>query len=368
MVRLTYIIFTIFLFLPLVAQGASLYLMPQFQTVYQDDSFIVEVWIDSEGEEINAVDVGLTFPADLLEANDFSKGNSILTIWAREPKIQNTEISFLGGVPEGFDGKGLLAKISFLGKETEKSRISFKENSKVLLNDGKATLAELSFLEGNYEIIEKPEGLPIISSRTHIDQNKWSDNNNFHIQWDLDEDTQYSYLLSYDPLAKPDEISDEPEGELIWMGDMKYKGLEDGIYYFFLRQKTLGADWSQKISYRAMVDTTPPEEFSLKIGQESTVFEGKYFLNFSTADNTSGIEYYEVKEGKKDWEKAISPYLLKDQMLGKEIIVRAYDKAGNYREANIKPSYKITWEYGLCLILILTGIWAILMIFKKIKR
>lgn len=365
--RLIYTIFAIFLFIPLVAQGAALYLMPQFQTVYRGDSFIVDVWLDSEGEEINAVDIGLTFPSNLLEAVDFSKGNSILTLWRKEPKIQNTEISFLGGVPGGFNGKGLLAKISFLGKAAETSKISFKESSKVLLNDGKATLAELSFLDGNYEIIEKPEGLPIIFSKSHPDQNKWS-NNNFHIQWDLDEDTQYSYLLSYDPLARPDDVPDKPEGELIWMGDMTYKGLEDGIYYFTLKQKTTGEDWSEKISYRAMVDTIPPEEFSLKIGQKPTVFEGQYFLNFSTTDNTSGIEYYEVKEGKRDWEKAVSPYLLKEQALGKEIIVRAYDKAGNYREANIKPSYKITWQYGLCLILVLIGMWVIFMIFKKIKR
>lgn len=365
--RIIYIIFSIFLLIPLTAEGAALFFIPQSQTVYQGDSFIVEVWMDSESDEINAVEIGLAFPADLLEAVDFSKGNSILTLWPYEPKIQNGEITFLAGAPGGFSGKGLLAKISFLGKETGKSEISFKENSKVLLNDGKATLSELSFLEGNYEIIEKPEGLPVISSNSHPDQNKWS-NNDFHIQWDLDEGAQYSYLLSYDPLAKPDEIPNEPEGELISIGDMEYKGLEDGIYYFFLRQKISGEGWSKKISYRAMVDTVPPEEFSLKIGKEPTVFEGKYFLNFSTADNTSGIEYYEVKEGKRDWKKVISPYLLEDQALGKEIIVRAYDKAGNYREVSIKPFYKITWQYGLCLILVLIGIWAILMIFKKIKR
>lgn len=355
-------------FVPSMTQGATLYLIPQSQTVYQGDSFLVEVRVDTEGEEINALEVNLTSPQNLLEVIDFSKGSSILQLFAEEPKIQAGEINFLGGIPGGFNGEGLLAKITFLGKEIGKSEISFKENSRVLLNDGKGTPAELNFLEGNYEIIKKPEGLPQISSETHPDQNKWYNNSTFHLRWDLIEGIEYSYLLSYDPLAEPDEIPDKPEGELIWMGDMEYKGLEDGVYYFTLRQKLPGEDWSKKITYRAMIDTTIPEPFELKTGKDPLVFEGKYFLSFAAQDKMSGIDYYEVKEGKGDWKKAVSPYLLEDQSLAKKIIVRAYDKAGNYQESEIKPPSKITWEDVLVIILVLIGAGVIWWILKKIKK
>jgi len=344
-----------FLFFPSLSKATNLYLMPQSQTVYQGDSFIVELRINTEDEEINAVEIGLTFPVDLLEVVDFSKGNSILTLWLAEPKIQKGEIIFLGGIPGGFNGEGLLAKITFLGKEIGKSEISFKEISQVLLNDGLGTPAKLSLSEGNYEIIKKPEGLPQISSETHPDQNKWYNNSTFHLRWDLIEGIEYSYLLSYDPLSEPDEIPDKPEGELIWMGDMEYKGLEDGIYYFTLRQKLPDEDWSKKITYRAMIDTTIPEPFELKTGKAPLVFEGKYFLSFAAQDKMSGIDYYEIKEGKGDWKIAQSPYLLENQSLAKKIIVRAYDKAGNYQESEIKPPYKITWKDVLVIILVLIG-------------
>ena len=367
--KILLIVFTFsFLFFPLLSKATNLYLMPQSQTVYRGDSFIVEVRINTKDEEINAVEVGLTFPADALEVVDFSKGNSILTLWPAEPELQKREISFLGGVPGGFNGEGLLAKISFLGKEIRKSEISFKENSQVLLNDGQGTPAKLSLLEGNYEIIKKPEGLPIISSRSHPDQDKWFKKKTLHLHWDLIEEAQYSYLLSYDPLAQPDESPDRPEGELIWMGDMKYEGLEDGIYYFSLKQKLPDKDWSQPLSYRVMIDATSPEVFRLEIGQDPSIFEGKYFLSFTTTDKASGLDYYEIKEGKRDWEKVSSPYLLENQSLGKQIIVRAYDKGGNYREAEIKPSYKISWQDGLYLILILIGMGAIWWILKKTKK
>jgi len=344
-----------FLFFPSLSKATNLYLMPQSQTVYQGDSFIVELRINTEDEEINAVEIGLTFPVDLLEVVDFSKGNSILTLWLAEPKIQKGEIIFLGGIPGGFNGEGLLAKITFLGKEIGKSEISFKEISQVLLNDGLGTPAKLSLSEGNYEIILRPEGLPQISSETHPDQNKWYNNSTFHLRWDLIEGIEYSYLLSYDPLSEPDEIPDKPEGELIWMGDMEYKGLEDGIYYFTLRQKLPDEDWSKKITYRAMIDTTIPEPFELKTGKAPLVFEGKYFLSFAAQDRASGIDYYEIKEGKGDWKIAQSPYLLENQSLAKKIIVRAYDKAGNYQESEIKPPYKITWKDVLVIILVLIG-------------
>jgi len=343
--------------IPLPAEAATLYLLPQSQTVYKNDTFLVEVRIDTEGEEINTVEVSLTFPLNLLEVFDLGKGGSVLNLWVKEPSITNDTVSFIGGIPGGFRGDGLIGKITFLGKEIGEGTVNFKENSQILLNDGKGTPAALSFSEGNYLVIEKPEGLPEISSKSHPDQNKWSKSNNLHLHWDLVEGAEYSFLLSYDPLAEPDEIPDKPEGELIWLGDMEYKGLGDGIYYFSLKQKLPGKDWSGIIRFRAMVDTTPPEEFPLEISQEPSIFEGKYFLSFATTDKTSGIDHYEVREGKGDWKIAEIPYLLKDQSLKSKISAKAVDKAGNERIAEYLPPrkpfpYWIIFIIIICLIII----------------
>jgi len=139
-----------------------------------------------------------------------------------------------------------------------------------------------------------------------------------------------------------------------------------GVVFTILPQKEgpTREEWQKEL----IADTIPPEPFAIEIHQYPLIFEGKYFIIFSTTDKQTGLDYFEVKEGKKDFKKASSPYLLEDQALGKKIIVRAYDKAGNYREAEIKPSYKITWKDGLYLILILVGIGAIWWILKKTKK
>jgi len=372
-----------FLFFPSLSKATNLYLMPQFQTVYQGDSFIVEVRIDTEGEEINALELGLTFPPNLLEVVDFSKGNSILQLFAEEPKIQQGEISFVGGIPKGFNGDGLLGKINFLAKEIGKAEVSFKEDSKVLYGQG--LLASLTFLDGNYEIIKKSEEIPVITSESHPDQNKWYKDTLLQLHWDPKEGAEYSWILSKSPLDEPDEISDKPlpkEGIAFWMGAMEYdlKGEGDGIYYFSLRQKLLGKDWQKEVSrFRAMIDVTSPEEFKPEIGKASAVFEGKYFLSFVTQDRMSGVAHYEILEADKrgyqrgttrkaEWKVGESPYLLEDQSLRSVIKVKAVDKAGNERIEEIVPPYKVTWKDVLVIILILIGAGVIYWIIRKIKK
>lgn len=358
------------LIIPLFAQGARLYLEPANGQYHRGDTFIAEVKLDTESEEINTAQVNLTFPQNLLEVVDFSEGNSILTLWAEEPKIQQGKISFVGGIPQGFKGEGSLIKISFSGKEIGKEDIAFGEDSKVLLNDGKGTPAKLSFREGSYEIIERPKELPVISSGTHPDQNKWYKFTTLHLHWDLIEGAEYSYLLGRDPISEPDETPDRPKGELIWMGDMEY-GLEkegDGIYYFSLRQKLSGRDWSKDISrFRVIIDTAPPEEFEPQIGQDPTVFGGKYFLSFATIDRMSGVAHYEISETRNQkqeaWKVGESPYLLEDQGLRSIIKVKAVDKAGNERIAEYLPAKK-PFPYWIIL-LIVVGLAIIIWIARK---
>lgn len=75
-------------------------------------------------------------------------------------------------------------------------------------------------------------------------------------------------------------------------------------------------------------DNIPPEQFETQVSQEQNIFNGQYFLIFSAVDKETGIDYFEVKEGKKNWQKAVSPYVLEDQRLKSIIKVRVVDKAG----------------------------------------
>ena len=93
-------------------------------------------------------------------------------------------------------------------------------------------------------------------------------------------------------------------------------------------------DWSTIISN----DKTPPESFEITHGKDPSVFDNQYFISFFTTDAESGIAYYEVQEGERDFVRAESPYLLQDQSLKNLIKVKAIDKAGNERIEEFKPT------------------------------
>ena len=84
-------------------------------------------------------------------------------------------------------------------------------------------------------------------------------------------------------------------------------------------------------------DNAPPENFTPEIDRDPLMFAGKYFLVFATQDKGSGVNYYEVKEGRRPFRQAESPYVLENQLLTEWIFVRAVDYAGNAHEAAVAP-------------------------------
>ena len=113
-------------------------------------------------------------------------------------------------------------------------------------------------------------------------------------------------------------------------------------------------EWQEELKK----DDISPEPFEIEIHQDPSIFDGKYFIIFFTADKQTGIDYCEVKEGKRDWKRGESPYLLEDQELKSIIKVKAVDKAGNEKISEIIPLKK-PFPY---LIVILVGLVVIVVI------
>lgn len=282
--------------LPVIVSATTLKLEPSFSEHKINDSFILDIQINTEDKCINAVGIGLKFPQQILEAVDFNQAGSILEIWPQDPKIDNKqgEVSFSGGIPGGYcseDKFKSLGEIIFKTKEVSNKiveKVVFLE-VEAFLDDGEATLDEVVTESGYFTI--SPD---------------YSDG------------------------------KDDP--------------------------------WEKKLKE----DKTPPESFSLRISEDSLIYDNQKTLFFSTVDYQTGVDYYEVLErkrlgfmefGKGEWQKAKSPYLLKDQSLNSIIKVKAVDKAGNERVEEFYPDYG--WQdvgpWALLILIIGVNIW-------KVKR
>lgn len=85
----------------------------------------------------------------------------------------------------------------------------------------------------------------------------------------------------------------------------------------------------------ATEDHNAPLEFTPEVVKDPLLFDNEYALVFAGRDLESGIDHYEVKEGGRAWQRATSPYLLIDQKLRGEILVKAIDRAGNSRVESV---------------------------------
>lgn len=253
------------LLIPLSAGAASISVDTDKDAYGLGDTFIATVRIDNQGECINAGELSLSYPKAALRAVDFSRGDSIFSLWVGEPKLDtdNGLVSFAGGTPGGYCGRvsgdpsqsNVLGRVVFsvVGAAEPSATISFLPASHIYLNDGLGTTAQLALAAKSIEIEAKP-------------------------------------TLAVNP-------------------------------------------WLDEVSG----DTTPPEPFAIQVESTRGVYQGKYYIVFSTTDKQSGVDHYEILESGV-WKRVTSPYVLKNQSLDGGVQVRAIDKAGNTRIADFDPS------------------------------
>jgi len=179
-------------------------------------------------------------------------------------------------------------------------------------------------------------------------------------------------------LQKAGQITLTPDNFSVYLNDGK--GTKDGVsvknLVIDVLPKKLDSrsrdDWNDVISN----DKTPPEPFEITTGKDPAIFDNQHFISFFTTDAESGVAYYEVQEGERDFIRAESPYLLQDQTLNSIIKVRAVDKAGNKRIVELlpiapaKPFYKniMFWLIVLSILGAAYLIWRIIRAVLKIRN
>ena len=115
-------------------------------------------------------------------------------------------------------------------------------------------------------------------------------------------------------------------------------------------------------------DKTPPESFEITLGKDPSLFDNRYFIGFFTTDAESGVAYYEVQEGERDFVRAESPYVLQDQSIKNIIKAKAFDKAGNERTVEWMPPAPTVPFYQHILFWVVVLLIAICYVFWRIVR
>lgn len=124
---------------PDLVRGAVLYLEPKNLSAGPGQLLEVRLKINAEGQDINAIEGDILYPANLLELKEIRDGNSIITFWAQRPKDAGGKVEFSGIIPGGFNYSGAaILSLVFRVKSPGEGKI-YPRDFRLLLNDGQGT-------------------------------------------------------------------------------------------------------------------------------------------------------------------------------------------------------------------------------------
>jgi len=335
-----------------ISSAATLSLSPTGGGFLSGQTITTKVYVSSpDNLSINAISGVLTFPADLLTVTSVNKTGSVVNLWVQEPSFSNAAgtISLEGVVLNpGFTGTGgLVLTVHFTAKKAGVANVAFASGS-VLANDGSGSnvlngLSGSSYTIGTSSAGESTSASPVtgtplapqIVSPTNPNPDRWYSSRNPKFVWEVPSDvTAVRLLYNRSPLTTPTVVY-EPA-----ITEKELENLADGTYYFHAQFRN-AKGWGAVAHFRFQVDTTAPDDFSIRfVDSEDTTNPAPTVL-FDTTDGVSGIDYYKVKIGDGDFivvsvDKVKSnPYTLPSDAPGKKqtILVQAFDRAGNYETA-----------------------------------
>ncbi|MCC2630313.1 MAG: hypothetical protein K0S38_122 [Candidatus Paceibacter sp.] len=314
---------------------AQLFFSSRSGTYTQGSTFEVPVFLNTRGASINAVELHINFDPRKIAIVKPTNDKSIIAIWLEPPTYSNTQgtAKIIGGIPNGIvTSSGMVTSITFKALESGEASIRISENSLVLANDGRGTNLLSQYDRMSLTIVPQPPQGVRVFSETHPFNDQWYNNNSPVLAWETEAGvTAFSYSLDNEPFTIPDNVAEATTTV------KSYENLDDGIWYFHIKARKKDV-WGATTHFIVRIDTTAPAEFKPILGKINNA-GNENFVTFTTTDNLSGVDHYEIGIQEKEtatpdatplFVQTESPYQIPQTLTGDTLVtVKAYDRAGN---------------------------------------
>ncbi len=108
------------------------------KTVEKGETFSINVYAVAT-TPVNAVSLRINFPTETTEILGIDRGESVITLWTSDPRVENGAVILEGGTyRRGFVGKHLIATINVKAKELGQATF-VTETASLLAGDGQGT-------------------------------------------------------------------------------------------------------------------------------------------------------------------------------------------------------------------------------------
>lgn len=355
------------------AAKATISFLPDKYDVAAGQSFNVGIIVDPAGGTLDTVRAMIKFPADKLKADNFSLGYLYPTM-APGNFIDNRKgILSQGGAMLGgqVKTKGVFGYATFTALKKGKAVISLTSDSK-LIRAGLERINKLSLGQVTISVGEPVSEVRdiIVQSATHPDEGKWYASASVELFWQKAEGikdiAKYFYDLNQGPSADPSMAMDKNATK------KNFANVKDGVWYFHIKGQYADGSFSGDTHYVLRIDATLPNRIMPDLEKKIIDESENGVVHFSTIDQTSGIERYQVAIDQGKFETQDSPYVLPVLKAGEHVIyVKAFDKAGNSVETGVKlrvlSSNRVKWFDNLKIMAVFVFIALAIAVFFAIK-
>ncbi len=319
---------------PYPAKASMVYVESAQESIREGELFTTDWYVDTEGQNINSIDLRFGYSRDSLELVESDIGNSLISLWIQAPaEVSPGVIRLVGGVPGGVKGSRVpIFHSTFKAIKSGQAKLILMEGSGVLLNDGLGNEDSLGFKPVKFLVMPEVANNIKVFSSTHPNPLSWYAKNNVVVEIEAENKASFSYSFSRNAEESPNLENFTTEKKF------EFKNLNDGVYYFKLAERGDEGPWRELPVFMVRVDRTPPEEFTLSVTKDAAMFENKPFLVFSTVDKASGIGGYFIKGAFGRLYAVKSPVKLSRPWFSKFITVVAKDRAGNIQMASLELS------------------------------
>ncbi|HRH25450.1 MAG TPA: cohesin domain-containing protein [Parcubacteria group bacterium] len=159
MKKLKVLIVSLVLLVPVITFGAEVSLVSKDKEYVVNKEFTVNVYLDTEGDSINAVEGDISFKPSVLEVVAIKDGNSSVNFWINKPGlVTKDKISFSGVTPGGVRGQDrLLFSIVFKPIKSGESNVDIGDVV-LLKNDGLGTKASTKVVGLSIKVVPSTGG------------------------------------------------------------------------------------------------------------------------------------------------------------------------------------------------------------------
>ena len=331
----------------LLADSASLSIVPATHVYPIGEPFTIEVRVDTGGAIIGTTDATIAYDPENVSYVSVSGEGSVFSRISADSDSSYGKVSISGFIERGQEGfrgnNGLVAQLTFVPLHNVATQFHFASGSAtppIALGASVADLANiLSGLHvANYTFIPKESavaGVPFASAQETfeitplpIPDTEWFGTTSVKLSWTLPSGaTEMRTLVSdkkdvtptkiYPTLLNSATLSDIPEGK-----------------NYFLLQFKINGSWGSVITYPLNVDVSAPSFVLIREADREDESDPRVEFVIDSSDTFSGIEKYEVSidgEAAEIWERPengiYSPTGLSP---GEHIFTaKAYDFVGN---------------------------------------